>query len=714
MTADANIVIGIKGQLEGGKRIKRTLDDIDKSANAATKETKNLDNQFKKTSQTARMFGRALGAIAGAVLVRTFARLSDEFTTLDTSIRNVTDSAEEYDRVFNSLFATAQKNGDVFSGLASTYQKLNVSLEESVRQSVDLTKVTEILSRGFAASGTNAQTAAGASLQLTQGLATNFQAAGQELNSIIEGAPLLAKAIAIELGGKGATDLKRFAQEGKLTAQTFLDALIAAEGAVNEFEIPPTINRSIQRVSNEFLRLTGQSETLRAVSVGVAEGFDFVAKNMSTMFKIAAVGFGAFAGYILATQGLTLAMTAASGAVAVFNAVLLANPIGLFIAALAAVGVAAYTFRDEIEATIIFAVTEVIIFVDKAIAKLKEFKNFATGGIAAASIGAQQLVGLIDEDTAQAALLELANQQGAVGTTFDAAALRAEANRQITALGDNGNATAGVFTPQGSGGRTSNSGSASDAKQVAKDLQRVIKDTRTEQETLIKRINDLNKLRAFAQTAEQVEAIDRALEVANQELETASTTIPGLEDGFKDLRDSVDEFGDAAGDAFGEIITGSKSAKEAISDLLQSTASRLASEGFNGLFDVLIGSIGGGSGASSGGGAGGSFLSGIGGAIGSLFGFNSGGDMVLGGAGGIDNNILSLNGQPIANTSRGETMSIRPAGKSGGSGSIVVNQTINVSTGVQETVQAELVAFLPTIEKTTKAAINEEKIRGIS
>lgn len=701
MTSDVNIVVGIKGNISGAKTIKRSLDDIDKSANKATNQTKKFDDQIKKTSNTARLFGRALGAIGGIIIVRTLGRMADEFTVLDTSIKNVTDTTQEYDRVFNSLFAIAQENGDVFSGLANTYQKLNVSLEDSVKNSIDLTKVTEILSRGFAASGTNAQTAAGASLQLTQGLATNFKAAGQELNSIIEGAPLLAKAIAIQLGGKGATDLKKFAEAGTLTAQSFLEALIAAEDMVKEFEIPSTIGRSIQRVRNQFLKLTGESETLRAISIGVGEGFDFVARNMATIFKVMAVGFGAFAGYILATKGVAAAFAIATTATATFNAVLLANPLGLFVAALAAVGVAAYVFKDDIYAALISPIAELILFVDEAIRKLREFKNFAVDGIAAASIGIQNKVGLIDDDIAQSALSELG---GETKGFFDADALRAKAAGQVEALKNKDRPDpTNLFKPSGTGGGDGGGGSTSDAKKTAKELERIIKNTRSEQETLIARIDQLNSLQGFAKTATEVEAIDRALAVANQELLTASTNIPGLEDGFSKLRDSAQEFADTAGDAFGEIITGASSAKDAISNLLRSTASNLASEGFSGLVGGLLNGFGG---------KGGGILGGIG----SLFGFNSGGDMMLGGNGGIDNNVLSLNGSPIANTSRGETMAIRPAGVGGnsGGGGVVVNQTINVSTGVSETVQAELVAFLPVIEQTVKAGVAADKQRGIS
>jgi hypothetical protein len=52
--------------------------------------------------------------------------------------------------------------------------------------------------------------------------------------------------------------------------------------------------------------------------------------------------------------------------------------------------------------------------------------------------------------------------------------------------------------------------------------------------------------------------------------------------------------------------------------------------------------------------------------VGGIPGFATGGSMVLGGFGGVDKNLLSMNGIPIARVSRGETMNISPGDSGGG------------------------------------------------
>lgn len=231
--------------------------------------------------------GVAAAAIGG-LSVQSVVRYSDAFTTLFTQIGNFTSSASEQRRVFDDLFTAAQRTGNGIEGLAQTFARLSGSLPDTLRQSYNLVDVTELLARGFSAAGATAQTTEGALLQLSQGLATNFKAAGQELNSFIEGAPALAKIIAKQLGGESAVDLKRFATEGKLTAQTFLDALMRSREAIEAFELPATVGRSIERVRNSLIRLAGDSEVVQVSARTLAESIDYLADNIDVVVRLGA------------------------------------------------------------------------------------------------------------------------------------------------------------------------------------------------------------------------------------------------------------------------------------------------------------------------------------------------------------------------------------------------------------------------------------------
>ena len=55
--------------------------------------------------------------------------------------------------------------------------------------------------------------------------------------------------------------------------------------------------------------------------------------------------------------------------------------------------------------------------------------------------------------------------------------------------------------------------------------------------------------------------------------------------------------------------------------------------------------------------------------------------------------------------------SIIPNNRAGGNG-VVVNQTINVTTGVQQTVRAEIASLMPQIANAAKGAVADAKMRG--
>lgn len=190
-------------------------------------------------------------------------------------------------------------------------------------------------------------------------------------------------------------------------------------------------------------------------------------------------------------------------------------------------------------------------------------------------------------------------------------------------------------------------------------------------------IGKSNRERAIA--IAQLEAMQRAREggitpeqqqdLARQEVEKAklsvrspfeewAATIPQSADAINEALQRIQVRGfDGLADAITDVITGTRSLKQAfgdlarsiIADIIQMTVRMLI---FRAVSSVLGGGFGGGIGAGVPGGAGG-------GAAGPV-GMASGGSFQIMGNGGTDRNILSLNGQPLARVSKGETGLIIP------------------------------------------------------
>jgi hypothetical protein len=65
----------------------------------------------------------------------------------------------------------------------------------------------------------------------------------------------------------------------------------------------------------------------------------------------------------------------------------------------------------------------------------------------------------------------------------------------------------------------------------------------------------------------------------------------------------------------------------------------------------------------------------------------------------------------VPNTN-GRILSAAQTRSAGSSESVVVQQTINISTGVQQTVRAEIRTMLPQIAEASKAAVLDARRRG--
>ena len=188
-----------------------------KSANKTTDEAKQKNNGFAAgLGKLAVAFGAARAAQA----------------TLQAGIRR--DESERRLRLLTERFgetaeaqAAAQRAADKFN-LSQTEANVQLSRLIARLRPMGLSMATiETAFAGFNTAtilaGATASESAGAFLQLSQALGSGVLR-GQELNSILEQAPLIAQAIALEMGvAVGA--LKKLGEEGEITSDIVIKAL---------------------------------------------------------------------------------------------------------------------------------------------------------------------------------------------------------------------------------------------------------------------------------------------------------------------------------------------------------------------------------------------------------------------------------------------------------------------------------------------------------
>lgn len=262
----------------------------------ATQDLERLELQGKTTTAVTNQLRTAFAALGGALAVRELARLSDTYTGIQNRLRIVTDSTAQLAEVQGKLLQVANDSRAEFETTVELYSTLARSTEELGLSQDRLLRVTETINKAFAASGADAQTAAGAIRQLGQGLASGALR-GDEFNSVAEGAPEIMRAIAVETGMTiGA--LREFAAEGKITSELLIRSLENYGDTVDDIfrNSERTIAQSFQEARNNAIQFVGGIEAVDDAAQAFGDSIVALSENLDLVVDAATVLAAVFAG----------------------------------------------------------------------------------------------------------------------------------------------------------------------------------------------------------------------------------------------------------------------------------------------------------------------------------------------------------------------------------------------------------------------------------
>lgn len=343
----------------------------------------------------------ALGkAIAyGGVAVYGIKRITDmgdAYNGAASRVRQLTDDTVRQTKINDALFASAQNTGTLFTDVAQVYQQVGKAAVDSGRSLEAGVKIVDTINKALKASGATSEGGAQALRQLSQALGSGTLR-GEEFNSVIEQAPYLIDIIAKSMG-KTRGEMRKMAEAGAITSKQILKALEGQADAVDKAyakRIPQageawtrmrnTIEKSIGTIlqNKEVMEgLQAAIAALTALLVGAITVFGkvaaFFAKHTTLTKVLTAAVLALAAAYVTlrtAQAGAALAGlltggalrgvgTAAAGSAGLLGrlgaagagafgrvaagAALATGPIGLVAAGIVGLGVAAYTFRDQI------------------------------------------------------------------------------------------------------------------------------------------------------------------------------------------------------------------------------------------------------------------------------------------------------------------------------------------------------------------------------
>lgn len=281
----------------------------------------------------------AAGAGAKALL-----GLSDKLTSTTARLSFLVDDGGSVDALEQKIMASAQRSRAAYLDTASAIASMGANAGRAFESNDELIAFMEQVNKQFVIGGATAEGQSAAMLQLTQAMAAGALR-GEELNSILENAPGIARAIESYMGVAEGS-IKSYAEEGLITADVVKNALLSVADETNaKFEsMPMTWAQICTKMQNTALaafepvltRLnqvanSAQFNTvidgainglamLASVATGVLDllinGASFVVDNWSWISPIVYGLVAAFIAYnavALITNGINAAMALAEG-----------------------------------------------------------------------------------------------------------------------------------------------------------------------------------------------------------------------------------------------------------------------------------------------------------------------------------------------------------------------------------------------------------------
>ncbi|MDN7624996.1 phage tail tape measure protein [Burkholderia cenocepacia] len=213
---------------------------------------------------------------------------ADEWTNLSNRLKIVTRDQIDFAVAQGDVLRIAQATRQPLDATAELYQRIanNTShLGLSIKQ---VGPLVETISKAVALSGVSADTARLGIVQLGQAFASG-QLRGQDLKSVLEELPGVADAIARGMG-KGTSELKALAEDGKLTVENLIDALKNAGSSTDALfgKVDMTVGQAMTRLQTEIIAYVGHANEATGASAKLAQSVVYVADHLDEIVAISA------------------------------------------------------------------------------------------------------------------------------------------------------------------------------------------------------------------------------------------------------------------------------------------------------------------------------------------------------------------------------------------------------------------------------------------
>lgn len=275
------------------------------------------------TSMLGRMtsISRALNFMVAIQALRQMANLmsgliksGDEYIQTMARLKTIEDGSKTGQELQDSIMAAAQRSRTGFGIMADSVAKLRSQAGEAFKSNDEAIAFAEQLNKLYKIGGASLEQQKAGTLQITQALASGVLR-GDEFNSMMENAPLVAQKLARHLG-VSVGQLREMAKDGQLTGDTLKNALLGSAVETNaEFaKMPMTFADMMTQVGNVASYAFQPLIQAWQEFINSTAGQNFMAGLETAMFAIGQIALWLFnlfvTGWNWVTENINFVITA--------------------------------------------------------------------------------------------------------------------------------------------------------------------------------------------------------------------------------------------------------------------------------------------------------------------------------------------------------------------------------------------------------------------
>ncbi len=245
------------------------------------------ERMVSQTAKSSALFARFASITASALSIHQVINYADSWTELQNRLKLVTESSVELNKATQVVYDIAQKTYQSLDATAQVYQRFADNADRLGLSQQKVAELTETVSKAVAISGASATAAQAALTQFGQALASG-QLRGEELNSVMEQTPALAKAIADGMG-VSVGELRKKAQDGEMTIEKVIQALERAADSVDKkfATSVTTVSQGFTNLQSAMTKFIGEANQGTGATQLLTSGLAGLSNHLSTVAKIA-------------------------------------------------------------------------------------------------------------------------------------------------------------------------------------------------------------------------------------------------------------------------------------------------------------------------------------------------------------------------------------------------------------------------------------------